>query len=78
MAIRYTIRNKEDKLSIVKSVLSGTSATEHEKKGIADHYTIMGWVKKYQQEGEVGLGQKNKPGNQLSGYERRKELTYKN
>ena len=34
------------------------------------------WIKKYQQEGEAGLEQKKKPGNPLSRYERRKELTY--
>lgn len=76
MARKYTIRSKEEKQAIVKSVLSGTSACEYEKKGIADHHTIMNWVKKYQQEGEAGLEQKKKPGNPLSRYERRKELTY--
>lgn len=33
-------------------------------------------MKKYQEEGESGLEQKRKPGNPLSRYERRKELTY--
>ena len=36
----------------------------------------MDWVKKYEQEGESGLEAKKKPGNPLSRYERRKELTY--
>ena len=76
MARKYTIRSKEEKLAIVKSVLSGTAASKYEKNGIADHHTIMGWVKKYEQEGEIGLEQKKKPGNPLSRYERRKELTY--
>jgi len=76
MARKYTMRSKEEKLAIVKSVLSGTPAREYEKNGIADHHTIMKWVKKYQQEGEVGLEQKKKPGNPLSRYERRKELSY--
>ena len=76
MARKYTMRSKEEKLAIVKSVLSGTPAWEYEKNGIADHHTIMKWVKKYQQEGEVGLEQKKKPGNPLSRYERRKELSY--
>ena len=38
--------------------------------------TVMNWVKKYLAEGEGGLEQKKKPGNPLSRYERRKELTY--
>ena len=76
MARKYTIRSKEEKLAIVKSVLSGTAACEYERKGIVDHHSIMKWVKKYQQEGEAGLEQKKKPGNSLSRYERRKELTY--
>ena len=37
---------------------------------------IQEWTKKYLAEGEVGLEQKKKPGNPLSRYERRKELTY--
>ena len=37
---------------------------------------VRSWVKAYQAEGEVGLEQKKKPGNRLSRYERRKELSY--
>ena len=76
MARKYTMRSKEEKLAIVKAVLSGTPAWEYESKGIVDHHTIMRWVKKYEQEGEAGLEPKKKPGNPLSRYERRKELTY--
>ena len=76
MARKYTLRSKEEKLAIVKSVLSGTPAWEYESKGIVDHHTVMRWVKKYEQEGEEGLEVKKKPGNPLSRYERRKELTY--
>ena len=36
----------------------------------------VSWVKAYQAEGEAGLEQKKKPGNPLSRYERRKELSY--
>ena len=56
--------------------MSGTPAWEYESKGIVDHHTVMRWVKKYEQEGEAGLEAKKKPGNPLSRYERRKELTY--
>ena len=37
---------------------------------------VRDWVKIYQAEGEAGLEPKKKPGNPLSRYERRKELTY--
>ena len=76
MPRKYTIRSKEEKLAIVKAVLSGTPAWEYESKGIVDHHTVMQWVRKYKEEGEAGLETKKRPGNPLSRYERRKELTY--
>ena len=76
MPRKYTMRSKEEKLAIVKAVLSGTPAQHYENQGIADHHTVMNWVRKYLAEGEAGLEQKKKPGNPLSRYERRKELTY--
>ena len=76
MARKYTMRSKEEKLAIVKAVLAGRPAQYYENNGIADHHTVMRWVKKYQEEGENGLEQKRKPGNPLARYERRKELTY--
>lgn len=76
MARKYRMRSKEEKLAIVKAVLSGTPAQYYENQGIVDHHTVMDWVKKYEQEGEMGLEPKKKPGNPLSRYERRKELTY--
>ena len=76
MPRKYIMRSKEEKLTIVKAVLSGTPAQHYENTGVADHHTVMNWVKKYLSEGESGLEQKKKPGNPLSRYERRKELTY--
>ena len=76
MARKYIMRSKEEKLAIVRAVLSGTPAQYYENEGIADHHTVMNWVKIYQTEGEAGLVPKKKPGNPLSRYERRKELTY--
>lgn len=76
MARKYIMRSKEEKLAIVKAVLSGTPAKQYENEGIVDHHSIMKWVNKYQAEGESGLEPKKKPGNPLSRYERRKELTY--
>ena len=76
MARKYIMRSKEEKLAIVRAVLSGTPAQYYENEGIADHHTVMNWVKKYLEEGEGGLEPKKRPGNPLSKYERRKELTY--
>ena len=43
MSRRYIMRSKEEKLSIVKAVLSGTPAQWYENEGIADHHTVMNW-----------------------------------
>ena len=59
MPRKYTIRSKEEKWAIVKSVLAGMPILQY--NGNAEH-TIMNWVKKYQAEGESGLEQKKKPG----------------
>ena len=75
MARKYTVRSKEEKLSIVKQVLHGASVRQWESQGI-HHRVVQDWVKKYQADGEPGLEVKKKPGNPLSRYERRKELTY--
>ena len=71
------MRSKEEKLAIVKAVLAGRPAQYYENNGIADHHTVMRWVKKYQEEGENGLEQKRKPGNPLARYERRKPANKK-
>lgn len=76
MSRKYTMRSKEEKLAIVKAVLSGTPAQYYENQGIVDHHTVMDWVRKYERDGESGLEAKKKPGNPLSRYERRKELNY--
>ena len=75
MARKYIVRSKEEKLSIVKQVLRGASVRQWESQGIR-HCVVQDWVKKYQAEGDAGLEVKKKPGNPLSRYERRKELTY--
>lgn len=74
MARRYTIRSKEEKLAIVKQVLAGSSVRTWEPE--IRHRQVQEWVKKYQAEGEAGLEPKKKPGNPLTRYERRKELSY--
>ena len=75
MARKYTIRSKEEKLTIVKQVLNGASIRHWESQGIR-HRQVQLWTKAYIEQGEAGLESKKKPGNPLSRYERRKELTY--
>ena len=77
MPRKYTMRSKEEKLSIEKRVLSGEAAQKIEREEGIDHHVIQRWIAKYQTEGEGGLEPRKKPGNPLSRYERRKELTYK-
>lgn len=75
MARRYTFHSKEEKFEIVKQVLKGAPIRNWENQGI-DHHQVSIWTKKYLAEGEAGLEPKKKPGNPLSKFERRKELTY--
>ncbi len=76
MSRKYTIRSKEEKLSVVKRNLAGESARSLARELGCSDYQIRNWVKVYQSEGEAGLEQKKRPGNPLSRYERRKKLTY--
>ena len=76
MARKYTVRSKEEKLSLVKRNLAGEAAKVLAREIGCSDRQIRNWVKKYQTEGEAGLEQKKKPGNPLSRYECRKELTY--
>ena len=76
MARKYTVRSKEEKLSIVKRNLTGESACSLAKEIGSSDFQVRSWVKIYLASGEAGLESKKKPGNPLSRYERRKELTY--
>ena len=76
MARKYIFRSTEEKLVLVKRNLSGESALSLAKEAGCNEEMIRKWVKKYLAEGEAGLENKKKPGNPLSRYERRKELTY--
>ena len=75
MARKYTLRSKEEKLSVVKRNLAGESARSLARELGCSDYQIRNWVNVYQSEGEAGLEQK-KPSNPLLRYVRRKELTY--
>ena len=76
MPRKYTIRSKEEKLAIVKRNLSGEAAKVLAREIGCKDKQVRACVKIYQAEGEAGLEPKKKPGNPLSRYERRKELTY--
>lgn len=75
MPRKYTMRSKEEKMEIVKQVLAGAPERNWESQGI-HRRQVHNWTKKYLEEGKAGLEPKKKPGNPLSRYERRKELTY--
>ena len=75
MRKEYTFHSKEEKLGIVKRYLAGESPVKlHEETGISDG-GIRKWKRLYLAGGEAALENKKKPGNPLSKYERRKELT---
>ena len=76
MPRKYTMRSKEEKQAIVKRNLAGEGIRQLERETGIRHEQIRQWTAKYQTEGEEGLEPKKKPGNPLSRYERRKELTY--
>ena len=76
MSKKYIMRSKEEKLAIVKRNLSGGAARVLAREMGCSDRQVRDWVKIYQAEGEAGLEPKKKPGNPLSRYERRKELTY--
>ena len=76
MPRKYIVRSKEEKLAIVKRNLNGETSRALSREIGCNHKQIQEWTKKYLEEGEAGLEPKKKPGNPLSRYERRKELTY--
>ena len=76
MARKYTMRSKEEKLAIVKRNLAGETANALAREIGSSDCQVRNWTKIYLSEGEAGLEPKKKPGNPLSRYERRKELSY--
>ena len=57
-------------------IIAGETSWSLERETGCGHRLIQEWTTKYLAEGEAGLEVKKKPGNPLSRYERRKELTY--
>lgn len=75
MRKEYTFHSKTEKLEIVKRYLGGESPKKLQAEtGIGDG-NIRKWKRQYLAGGEMALENRKKPGNPLSKYERRKELT---
>ena len=75
MRKEYTFHSKEEKLSIVKRYLSGESRKNLSKETGISESNIHKWKQQYLAEGEHALENKKKPGNPLSRFTRRKELS---
>ncbi len=73
--ITHTYRSKEYKLSIVKKVLEGKSSKEVGTEAGINDSLVRAWIRQYQKGGETALEPKRRPGNPLSKYTRRKELS---
>lgn len=68
--------SKEEKLKAVKRVLENCETGEAISKDLNINPGLLhAWIKKYLNDGEKGLENKIKPGNPLSKYMRKKELT---
>lgn len=69
------VYSKEYKLQVVKQVESGKSAAEVGKEQQVNENVVRRWVREYRESGEAGLTPKRKPGNPLSVYQNRRELS---
>ena len=76
MSRQYIVRSKEEKLAIVKRNLAGEAAKALAREVGCNDRQVRNWTKAYLANGEEGLENRKKPGNPLSRYEHRKELTY--
>ena len=73
----YTFRTAQEKFNIIKPIINGEiSATQLGKELGLSVRMLITWIHKYQQGGIEALENKHKPGNPLSKYSMRKELTY--
>ena len=68
--------SKEEKLKAVNRVLISHETAEDVRKDLNINSGLLhAWIKKYLENGEKGLENKIKPGNPLSKYMHKKELT---
>ena len=72
---RNVSHRKEEKLRLVKRMLEGEGGRKLERETGIEHSQIHRWTKQYLEGGEEALVNKRKPGNPLSKYTRKKELT---
>ncbi|MDD2519274.1 MAG: transposase [Bacilli bacterium] len=67
---------KEEKLKAVKKVVDNHETAEDVRKALNINSGLLhAWIKRYIDNGESGLENKIKPGNPLSKYQNRKQLT---
>lgn len=72
----FTFRTKEEKYSIIKPILDGEISTVQQSKNLnMNSGMLTNWIKLYLKKGISGLENKKKPGNPLSKYMHRKELS---
>ena len=76
MAREYIVRTKEEKLAIVKRNLAGETCRALARKIGCNQSQVLRWTKKYLAEGAAGFEPKKRPGDPLSRYRQRKNLTY--
>ena len=73
---KQIIRTKEDKYKIIEPIISGLkSQTQVSRDNNINIGLINSWVKKYNEYGLQGLENIKKPGNPLSKYQNKKNLT---
>lgn len=75
MGKKYEYHSKEEKLALVKRYLSGESSIKLYAETRISNGNIRKWKRQYLWGGESALENQKKPGNRLSKYARRKELT---
>lgn len=67
--------SKAEKLALVKRNLAGETLLSLERESGIHNAQIYKWTRQYLSGGEAALENKKKPGNPLSKYQNRKELT---
>ena len=67
--------SKEEKLALVKRNLAGETLRSLERETGISNSQIYKWTKQYLEGGEAALQNRRKPGNPLSKYTQKKELT---
>lgn len=67
--------SKEKKLKYVEQMLNGRSCWEIEREERISHSITNKWLNKYNEQGIKGLENQKKPGNPLSKYSNKKNLS---